>query len=68
MIITLSGFDIFRSNINNITSYSNNLKIIYNNYYDQRSFRIAILYKFGNKNIETKNRAQKNEEEKSRAY
>ena len=67
MIITVTGFDVFRSNYNHITSYSNNLKIIYNNYYDQRSFRIAILYKFGNKNIDNNNRAQKNEEEKNRA-
>ena len=58
--------DIFSSNRFTYTSFSNNIKQEYRNYYDVRSFRISLFYKFGSTKIKVEKRNFGNEEEKGR--
>ncbi|ELY2018104.1 TonB-dependent receptor family protein, partial [Flavobacterium psychrophilum] len=64
--LNIIGNDIFRSNKSAYKSINNNIVQEYNNYYDIRSFRIALTYKFGNTKINIENRNLGNEEEKNR--
>lgn len=48
------------------TSYTNNIQIDYKNYYDVRLFRLSLVYKFGNKNINVEKKEFGNQEEKER--
>jgi outer membrane receptor protein involved in Fe transport len=65
--LSLSGNDIFSGQRSTYTSYINNIRQEFRNYYDSRSFSISLLYKFGNKKISVKPREFGNEEEKNRA-
>jgi len=58
--------DLTRGNRPTYISYSNNLKQEFNSYYDNRSFKVSITYKFGNKDINVEKRGFGNDEEKSR--
>lgn len=64
--LNIIGNDIFRSNKSAYKSINNNIVQEYNNYYDIRSFRIALTYKFGNTKLNIENRNLGNEEEKNR--
>ncbi|MDH0675790.1 MULTISPECIES: outer membrane beta-barrel family protein [Empedobacter] len=64
--ISLNMIDILKTNKPIYTSYTNNIKIDYDNYYDRRLFRLSLTYKFGNKNINIMKKEFGNEEEKER--
>ncbi|WP_051604487.1 outer membrane beta-barrel family protein [Flavobacterium sasangense] len=64
--LALIGNDIFSSNRPTYISYSNNIKQEYNNYYDQRFFRLSLTYKLGNSKIKTTKRKFSNETEQNR--
>ena len=66
--IGINAADILKTNIGSrFYSIINNIKTTYDNYYDDRRFRISINYKFGNNNIKTNDRKLSNEEERNRA-
>ena len=48
------------------SSFTNNIQIDYKNYYDVRLFRLSLVYKFGNKNINVEKKEVGNQEEKER--
>lgn len=64
--LAIIGNDILKSSLMTQTSITNNYQIKYRNYEDVRFLRISLVYKFGNKNIQTANIDSSNEEEKSR--
>lgn len=65
LIMSLYANDILSSNRVTYTSFSNNIKTSYRNYYDERYFRLNVVYNFG-KNFETNDRENKNKEEHDR--
>lgn len=64
--LTAGGNDIFKSRQLIQTSYVNGIKQQFKNYEDNRSFRITISYKFGNKLLNVKERQIGNTDEKNR--
>ncbi len=66
LTMTLAGYDLLSSNRPIYTSFTDDIRIDYKNYYDTRSFRFSLTYKFGNNNIGGKQREQKNKEELNR--
>ena len=66
LLISLNVNDILKTNKPIYTSFTNNTRIDYKNYYDLRSFRITISYAFGNKNIDVERKELGNKEEKER--
>jgi outer membrane receptor protein involved in Fe transport len=64
--LTVAGNDIFKGERYSITSYTNDTRIVYKNYYDNRSLRFTLSYKFGNQKIKVKSKETGNEEEKNR--
>lgn len=65
--LTLTGTDLFHSYQQEFISYTNDTKINYNSYLDKRSFRISLIYNFGNNKISSRNKSTGNEDEKNRA-
>lgn len=65
MIISLYVNDIFSSNRFTYTTYSSSIKNSYRNYYDERFFRLSVIYNFG-KQFNRENRETKNSEEFNR--
>lgn len=63
--VSLVATDIFRSNINTISSYYKGIKQRYRNYYDQQTVRLSVRYRFGKK-LKSKKREFSNEEERRR--
>ena len=66
LILSLNGNDVFQSYRFSFVSTVNGTKNIYNNYYDQRYFRIGLQYNFG-KSFKMNQRETKNSEERNRA-
>ena len=64
---TLNFYDLFRTNKYKSYSYSNGVLSESKNYYDLQSFRISLLYKFGNSKINVKEKKRGNETESNRA-
>ncbi len=64
--ISFVASDIFRTNENTIKSVVNDIRQEYRNYYDNRRFRISMVYRFGNKNLRSKRKQFSNEEERRR--
>lgn len=64
--ISFNVNDILSTNRPIYTSYTNNIQIDYKNYYDVRLFRLSLVYKFGNKNINVEKKEFGNQEEKER--
>lgn len=64
--LTVAGNDVFKGERYSITSYTNDTKIVYKNYYDNRSLRFTLSYKFGNQKIKVNTKKTGNEEEKNR--
>lgn len=58
--------DVFSSNRPTYVSYTNDIKQEYKNYYDNRSFKISLSYKFGSTKLKVYRRNLGNEEEKNR--
>ena len=63
---TFNANDILSTNRPIYTSFTNNIQIDYKNYYDVRLFRLSLVYKFGNKNINVEKKEVGNQEEKER--
>ena len=64
--ISFNANDILSTNRPIYTSFTNNIQIDYKNYYDVRLFRLSLVYKFGNKNINVEKKEVGNQEEKER--
>ena len=64
--ISFNVNDILSTNRPVYTSFTNNIQIDYKNYYDVRLFRLSVVYKFGNKNINVEKKELGNQEEKER--
>jgi len=62
LIVSTSANDIFGTTRPVFTSYSNNIKTVFRNYYDQQSFTVSLRYSFGSK-FEAKQKKLKNENE-----
>ncbi|QOG02309.1 TonB-dependent receptor [Flavobacterium sp. MDT1-60] len=65
--ISANAYDVFRSNKPQYASVTDGVKQLSKNYYDERYFRIAVKYSFGNNNISVNSRDLGNQDEKSRA-
>ncbi len=65
LIISLNIQDIINPKGVRYTSFSNNIKNSFINYYDEQYFRLGIVYNFGKK-FNTVNRENKNQEEQNR--
>ena len=64
--ISFNANDILSTNRPIYNSFTNNIQIDYKNYYDVRLFRLSLVYKFGNKNINVEKKEVGNQEEKER--
>lgn len=65
LVISLYANDVFSSNRPIYTTYSNDIKNSFRNYYDERFFRLSVTYSFG-KQFNRENRETKNSEEFNR--
>lgn len=65
MVVSLYVNDIFSSNRFTYTTFSNEIKNSFINYYDERFFRLGVIYNIGKK-INFKNRDNKNVEDQDR--
>jgi hypothetical protein len=66
LTIAVSGQDIFKTNRAVYTMYSNNVKMEFNNYYDNRCVRVSLSYRFGNNKINVSAKDFGNADEKGR--
>lgn len=66
LTLSISGNDLLYTNKPVYTLYSNGVKIQYKNYYDDRSVRISLVYKFGNSNVQVDEKEVGNTDEKNR--
>lgn len=64
--INLSFQDVYKGIQPKATTYTNDVKQVYGNYFDSRSVNLSFVYKFGNENLKTKSRKNKNKEIQSR--
>ncbi|SEA52234.1 TonB-dependent receptor [Pedobacter hartonius] len=64
--LTVAGSDVFGGERYTVTSYTNDIKLVYRNYYDNRSVRFSIAYKFGNQKIKASSGKAGNEDEQKR--
>ncbi len=64
--LTITGSDLFKDQITEVTAFSNNVKTTYENYYDTRRLRVSLRYNFGNKKVKVNRKDFGNEEEKGR--
>lgn len=62
-----SANDIFRTSNPDITTYTNNVRQLYNSYYDNRYYKLSLKYTFGNKSNNVNERSFGNQSEKNRA-
>ncbi len=62
----LNAYDVFRGQRVRVEGVTNNVNVSFRNYYDTQSFRISLLYKFGNKKIRVKRKKFGNQDEKNR--
>jgi len=60
-------YDIFRSSNGNNTTFTSQIKQVYNSNPDSRYIRIGLTYHFGNKNIKVREHQRSNREERRRA-
>ena len=65
MIVSLYINDILSSNRFTYTTFSNGIENSFRNYYDERFFRLGVIYNFGKK-FNLNSRENKNQEEKDR--
>lgn len=65
LVISMYANDLLSSNRFTYTSFSNDIKNSFRNYYDERYFRIGLIYNFG-KSFRVDKRENKNQEEKDR--
>lgn len=58
--VSLAFQDIFKGNKPKITTYTNNIRQVYVNYFDSRNLKVSLTYKFGNEKLKSKKREVKN--------
>ncbi len=66
LALSISGDDIFHSDITSLYNYTDGIKYTWYYYYDFQKLRISLRYKFGNSMISTEQREVKNIEERNR--
>lgn len=66
LIVSGIAQDILKTNRSHQTTYTTNIKQVFSNYNDFRSFRISLTYKFGSNKLNVEKRYSGNEEEKGR--
>ncbi|MEM6721884.1 MAG: outer membrane beta-barrel protein [Bacteroidota bacterium] len=64
--LVVTGNDLFRTQLAEVTAFSNNVRTTFENYYDARRFRISLRYIFGNKKIRVRRKGFGNDEERDR--
>lgn len=64
--LSIIGNDIFSTNRPSYVTISNNINQEYKNYYDNRFFRISLIYKLGSNKVKVEKRDFGNEDEKNR--
>ncbi|WP_299272685.1 TonB-dependent receptor [uncultured Psychroserpens sp.] len=64
--LTITGSDLFKGQITEVTAFSNGVRTTYENYYDSRRLRVSLRYSFGNKKIRVNRKDFGNEDEKER--
>jgi len=64
--VTLSVADILRKSVSDVTTFTSDIRQVYNIYPDNRYFRLSAKYSFGNKKTFIQKRQFGNEEEKRR--
>lgn len=62
----LNAYDVFKGQRVRVEGVTNDVNVAFRNYYDTQSFRISLLYKFGNKKIRVKRKKFGNQDEKNR--
>ncbi|AUC15088.1 hypothetical protein BTO06_08040 [Tenacibaculum sp. SZ-18] len=62
----LNAYDVFRGQRVRVEGITNDVNVSFRNYYDTQSFRISLLYKFGNKKIRVARKKFGNQDEKDR--
>ena len=62
----LNAYDVFKGQRVRVEGETNNVNVAFRNYFDTQSFRISLLYKFGNKKIRVKRKKFGNQDEKDR--
>ena len=67
LTLTITGEDLLNAQRPLISYYSNSIKTDIKSYSDTKALRISLSYKFGNKNIQAKNRAFGTDEIRSRS-
>lgn len=67
LTLTLTGEDLLNAQRPLISYYSNGIKNDIKSYSDTRALRVSLSYKFGNKNIQAKNRGFGTDEIRSRS-
>lgn len=59
---TVAFKDIYKGEQGKITTYTGDVKQVYNNYYDSRSINVSLTYKFGNEDLKSKQHKAKNKD------
>ncbi|MFY7670890.1 outer membrane beta-barrel protein [Tenacibaculum sp. MEBiC06402] len=62
----LNAYDVFRGQRVRVEGITNDVNVAFRNYFDTQSFRVSLLYKFGNKKIRVKRKKFGNQDEKNR--
>ncbi len=62
----INAYDILRTSNRDIIVFSNEIKQVYNDYYDNRYVVVSLNYSFGNKKVNVNTRDFGNDEEKNR--
>lgn len=57
---SLTVNDVFKGMQSKVTTYTNNIKQEYMNYFDLRNFNVSLTYKFGNTDLKSKEREAQN--------
>jgi hypothetical protein len=62
--------DLFRTQKDRSSSFSNNTRVITSNYYDNQTFRLSVLYRIGNRKVKVKVQQKQNNngDESDRLY
>ncbi len=65
--IAVSVADLFRDSSPDVSTYTNPVRQVYNNYRDDRYVTFSLRYRMGNKKVAVKTRALGNQAERKRA-
>ena len=67
LTLSLMAYDIFKTDLNTLSTNRQNIPQSYRQYYDTQSIRLSVSYKFGNSKINVNKRQTSNSEESSRS-